>query len=72
MSLERVPEGERRGEDAQRQVGEGQRRDERVARVDPQLPAIEIQCLCKFSITLTYVPDIVLKGCVITRDSLGW
>ena len=53
MSLERVPEGERRGEDAQRQVGEGQRRDERVARVDPQLPAIEIQCLSKFSITYT-------------------
>ena len=41
MSLERVPEGERRGEDAQRQVREGQRRDERVARVHAQLPAKE-------------------------------
>ena len=38
VSLERVPEGERRREDAERQVREGQRGDERVPRVGPQLP----------------------------------
>ena len=36
--LERVPERERRREDAEREVGEGEGRDERIPRVDAQLP----------------------------------
>ena len=41
VTLERVPKGERRGEDAERQVREGQRSDERVPRVHSQLPVVE-------------------------------
>ena len=43
MALEDGPEGERRREDAEEEVGEGQGHDERVARVRPQLEGRERQ-----------------------------
>ncbi len=38
VALEGVPEGERRGEVAEEEVGDGESQDERVPRVESELP----------------------------------